>query len=186
MKFDPLVKVAENRLFKISDGSEINLSGLNVVQADSVDASCIPSDGVVTAVVCSWSKIEMEPGSYNEDLLAKLRDYLKSLEENGRFAFIVPVADSKIEDADQADSFVSAMVHAARRIKDAESVVGFAIPSVFAEKDSGKALDDNSYCQWFINEMNKKHGHYVYLIEKSLAEKFSVEPKTVTNELVMY
>lgn len=186
MKFDPLVKVVENKLVKIEGDAELSLADLNVVQADDVENAAVPACGTVTAVVCSWTKVEMEPGAYNEDLLAKLRDYLKKLEENGCFAFVVPVADKAVEDAEQADAYISAMVHTARRIKDAESVVGFVLPSELVEKDAGKELDDNSYSQWFVNDMNKKHGHYVYFMKKSDAEKFSVAPKTASNELVLY
>ncbi len=186
MKFDPLVKVVENKLVKIDDDSVMSLESLNIVQADEVEGKTAPASDVVTAVICPWSKIEMEPGAYNEDLLAKLRDYLKILEEKGCFAFVVPESEKAIEDADQADAYISAMVHTARRIKDAESVVGFALPAELVEKDAGKELDDNSYCQWFVNDMNKKHGHYVYFIEKAVAEKFSVAPKTASNELVLY
>lgn len=185
MKFDPLVKVVKNKLVKIENGLQFNLESLNVVQADAVEGLGCPEDGVVTAVICPWSKIEMEPGAYNEDLLAKLRDYLKMLEENGSFAFVVPEAGKSFDDADQADSFISAMVHTARRIKDAESVVGFSIVSELLEKDAGKALDDNSWTQWFINEMNKKHGHYVYFAENAAVHRFNVQPKTTTNELVL-
>lgn len=186
MKFDPLVKVVENKLFTIEENAELNLEKLNVVQADAVEGLECPAEGVVTAVICPWSKVEMEPGAYNEDLLAKLRDYLKQLEEKGRFAFVVPVSEKSFEDADQADSFISAMVHVARRIKDAESVVGFAIAAEILEKDAGNALDENSWTQWFVNDMNKKHGHYVYFAEKSLVQKFNVQPKTSTNDLVLY
>lgn len=186
MKFDPLVKVVENKLVKLSDGSEIGTENLNIVQIDGVDSALTPASGGITAVVCPWKKVEIEDGNYNEEILAKLRDFLKKIEAAGAFAFIVPQAQKSFSDADEADSFIKAMVHVARRIKDCTSVLGFAVAAELVEKDAGKKLDENSWSQWFINEMNVKHSHYVYFVGKSNVKKYGVLPVTASCELVLY
>ncbi len=186
MKFDPLVKVVENKLVKLSDGSEISAENLNIVQIDGVESALVPAAGSLTAVVCPWNNVEIEEGSYNEEILAKLRDFLKGLEAAGAFAFIVPMAQKSFADADEADSFIKAMVHTARRIKDCTSVLGFAVAAELMEKDAGKKLDENSWSQWFINEMNVKHAHYVYFAGKSNIKKFGLVPATSSCELVLY
>lgn len=186
MKFDPLVKVVENRLVKLSDGSGLSTENLNIVQVDGIESASVPAAGILTAIVCPWSKIEIEEGSYNEEILAKLRDFLKKLEDAPAFAFIVPQAQKTFADADEADSFIKAMVHAARRIKDCTSVLGFAVAAELMEKDAGKKLDENSWTQWFMNEMNVKHSHYVYFAGKSNIKKYGLVPKTGSCELVLY
>lgn len=186
MKFAPLVKVVENKLVKLSDGSEISAENLNIVQIYGVESALIPAAGSLTAVVCPWSKIEIEDGNYNEESLAKLRDFLKKLEDAGAFAFVVPQAQKSFLNADEADSFIKAMVHTARRIKDCTSVLGFALAGELMEKDAGKKLDENSWSQWFINEMNVKHAHYVYFAGKSNIKKYGLVPMTSSCELVLY
>ncbi len=194
MKFDPLVKVQNNKIYKIADNSELSTENLNIVKVDSdnVKNAKIPEKNILTAVVCPWSKIELGKigeENYNEELLAALREYLKSLENAGCFAFIVPQAEKSFNGenaADEADNFIKAFVHTARRIKDCTSVLGFAIATELMEKDSGKKLDENSWSQWFINEMNVKHAHYVYFAGKSNIKKFGLTTKTCTNELALY
>lgn len=186
MKFDPLVKVVENKLVRLSDGSPVSAENLNIVQADELETQDVPSAEVLTALVCPWKKIEIEEGCYNEELLAKMRDFLKKLEASGSFAFVVPQAQKSFSGADEADSFIKAMVHTARRIKDCTSVLGFAVAAELMEKDAGKKLDENSWAQWFINEMNVKHGHYVYFAGKSNVKKYGLSPETATCELVLY
>ena len=186
MKFDPLVKVVENKLVRLSDGSPVSAENLNIVQADELETQDVPSAEVLTALVCPWKKIEIEEGCYNEELLAKMRDFLKKLEASGSFAFVVPQAQKSFSGADEEDSFIKAMVHTARRIKDCASVLGFAVAAELMEKDAGKKLDENSWTQWFINEMNVKHGHYVYFAGKSNVKKYGLSPETATCELVLY
>lgn len=187
MKFEPLVKVQENKLFKISDNSEVTTENLNIVQlSDNIKDEKLPPENVLSAVVCPWKKIELGEDNYNEELLAGLREYLKNLEEAGKFAFVVPQVQKSFGDADEADSFIKAMVHTARRIKDCTSVLGFAVAAELMEKDAGKKLDENSWSQWFIDEMNVKHGHYVYFAGKANVKKYGLVAKTVTNELILY
>lgn len=186
MKFDPLVKVRENKLVKLSDNSEISVENLNIVQLKNIENEVAGKKHRLTACVCPWSEVELSEGNYNEELLAKFRDYLKKFEETSSYAFIVPQAEKSFSDAEQADSFIKAMVHLARRVKDCTSLLGFAIAAELFEKDAGKVLDENSWSQWFINEMNVKHGHYVYFAGKSNIKKYGLLPKTCTNELVLY
>lgn len=169
MKFEPKVISKNNKLYRLSDDKELSLLKLNVIDAGnaSVETPVASDKETVTAVKITWKQVELSDGNYNEELLAALRDFLKKLEEAGQFAFILPDAEKSFDDADQADSFIKAMVHAARRIKDAESVVGFAIAGALLEKDKGSSLDENSWTQWFVNEMNVKHGHYVYFADSN-------------------
>ena len=109
---------------------------------------------------------------------------MKKFEENGQFAFIVPGTKKEISDADTADSYIRAMVHTARRIKDCVSVIGFAIPDELIAKDS--VFDENSYSQWFINEMNVKHGHYLYFASKAKLIALNLMEKAEKTSFVFY
>ena len=51
MKFDPLVKVVENKLVKLSDDSEMSTENLNIVQVDGIESASVPAAGIITAVV---------------------------------------------------------------------------------------------------------------------------------------
>ena len=189
MKFDPLVKSESNKLFRLSDGAQINLSNLKTVSLkDAVSEKAeIPSDkNTVTAVNVSWNEIEISDGNYNEEVLASLREYLKKLEENQCFAFIAPSAGKSFNDADQADSFIKAMVHCARRIKDAQSVIGFALAPELLEKDKNSSLDENSWSQWFVNEMNVKHGHYVYFASNAEIQKNELSAVISKTNYILY
>ena len=76
------------------------------------------------------------------------------------------------------------MVHCARRIKDCTSVIGFAIPAELIAKDSDFGPD--SYAQWFINEMNVKHGHYVYFADSAVIEANKLENALKESCLIAY
>ena len=135
MKLERLFEVKDNKLFKIS-GEEVALSSL-----------------IVKTI--NWTSVENGPEEYNEEFLAKLRDELKGLESLNKFSFIEPVFD---KDGD-IPSFVAAMKHCARRIKDCISVVGFAIPEeAVAEKDL------------FIEELSQKHQQYSYFCKKNISK----------------
>ena len=131
MKLDPLFTIKENKLYKIEDDSLVNLDSLKKVEL-------------------KWSELELEPESYNEELLANLRNDLKSMEETGEFAIIVPVIDKDVKDYEDQEAIIAAYNHAARRIKDATSVVGFEIP---------KEIED---CSDFVDALSKKHEQYIY------------------------
>lgn len=134
MKLDPLFTIKNNKLYKIADQKETDLNSIKKIN--------LP-----------WSQLELEPEHYNEELLAKLREDLKAMEESGKFAIIVPVADRTVaepeNDYDQY-CFIAACNHAARRIKDCTSVVGFEIP---------KEINDQ---EEFVTTLSKKHGQYIY------------------------
>lgn len=187
MKFEPLVKSQENKLVRISDGAMLDLSDLNQVTfQQAVSGTADVSVQKITAVNLSWENVEIASESYNEEGLAALRDYLKKLEDAGAFAFIAVQSGKALDDADKADSFIKAMVHAARRIKDATSVIGFSIAPELIANDAGKALDANSWSQWFVNEMNVKHGHYVYFVQNQLLTQFNIDVKTAETPYILY
>ena len=82
MKLDPIFTVKSKKLYKISDGSEVNTSSLKKIT--------IP-----------WSTVEMEDEVYNEEFLANLREQLKAMEEAGEFAVLVPVADKPLDNSER-------------------------------------------------------------------------------------
>jgi ribonucleotide monophosphatase NagD (HAD superfamily) len=99
---------------------------------------------------------------YNEELLAQLRDNLKKLDENNHFAIINPIADKQISSYDDADLFINACNHMARRIKDCESVIGLELPDqIFAQE---AAAD-------FMDTLSKKHANYVFFANNSNESK---------------
>ena len=187
MKFEPLFKSEKNQLVKIEDGVLFSTENLSSVDAETAAGgnAPVPEDKkILTAVKAEWEKIDLGGENYNEELLAGLRDYLKNLEEKGQFAFIVPSTKKEIPDADTADSYIKAMVHTARRIKDCVSVIGFAVPDELLAKDS--ELDENSYSQWFVNEMNVKHGHYVYFVNKDALNRCGLTEKAERSSFILY
>lgn len=165
MKFEPLVKVENNKIFLISDNHKIDIKNSTEISGKDINSVSIPAEkNKLFAVQIYWEDIELSPEVYDEDYLAQLREFLKNLEESSNFAFIYPKTNKKLETPEDAETFMDAMVHTARRIKDAQSVIGFYIPDEILEKDS--IIDENSYTCWFIDKMNKKHSHYVYFINK--------------------
>lgn len=211
MKFEPLFKSENNKLIRISDNSfyptvpavptstesseqkesKESAKNLNIVDLDFISASDIfpENKNQISAIKVQWEKIDFGGENYNEEILAALRSYLKKLEENGCFAFIIPSTEKEISDSDLADSYIKAMVHSARRIKDCASVVGFAVPDEFLKKDSDSAvsvLDENSYSQWFVNEMNVKHGHYIYFVNSDKIQQAKSNADFSKSRFVLY
>lgn len=187
MKFEPLVQTKENKLFLLKDNSELNIADLHRVSfGDVVSNNAQVCAGKVTCVSLSFGDVQLENETYNEEGLALLREYLKKIEDAGGLAFIEVFANQKLDDADKADSFISAMVHAARRIKDAESVIGFSIAPELLVNDSKKPLDANSWSMWFVNEMNVKHAHYVYLVRSDYISQCNIDIKSANIPLVLY
>lgn len=146
MKLDPLFKINNNKLYKISDNSQVELSSLKKIE--------LP-----------WSKLELEPENYNEELLAKLRDDLKEMETTETFAIIVPIVDKPFTNEEDEESFVAACNHAARRIKDCTSVVGFEIPAEVKD------------IQNFADTLAIKHAQYIY---------FTQQENTLTDRVITY
>ena len=117
MKLDPIFTVKSKKLYKISDGSEVNTSSLKKIT--------IP-----------WSTVEMEDEVYNEEFLANLREQLKAMEEAGEFAVLVPVADKPLENPEQEEAFINAFNHTARRVKDCASVAGMELAPALKDKQA--------------------------------------------------
>ena len=131
MKLEPVFFVKENKLYKIEGNSPFAAEQLQKIEI-------------------LWSKVELEDEIYNEEFVASLRDDLKSLEVQGKFAVLVPIIDKPLENAEQIESFTNACNHTARRVKDCISVAGFEIPAEISD------------FQDFIEILSKKHAQYVY------------------------
>ena len=143
MKLDPIFTIKNHTLYKISDNSKFATIQL-------------------TKKAISWKKVELAEESYNEDFLAKLRDELKVLDDTGKYAVLVPVADKPLENSAQYEAFTNTFNHTARRVKDCTSVAGFVLPQKIASKGFG--LD--SPAANFMETLAIKHAQYVYFVEK--------------------
>lgn len=108
----------------------------------------------IKAYVVKWTEVGLDEDSYNEEFLANLRDKFKVMEDNGTYGFVVPECDSACDSEVQKEAFVASMKHCARRIKDCENIIGFAVPS---EADSS----------FFMEELSAKHKHYIYFTKNS-------------------
>ena len=149
MKFDPLFLAKDNGLFTL-EGEGVQVQGCAVKDAaQCVDPAQVGDGPKLTAINLPWSQVGLDEDSYNEDFLANFREYLKAMEEKNQFAFVVPVADVAVDSDAKKENFALSMKHAARRIKDCVSVVGFAVP---AEADAS----------FFMEEMLSKHRHYIF------------------------
>ncbi len=146
MKLEALFTVKQNKLFLAKDDSAVN-----------------PDD--FEKIPVKWSQVELDDEVYNEELLAKLRDNLKALEAQNKFAILIPEIDKAFETSDQKEAFINAMNHTARRVKDCISVAGFELPAKLLE---AKIQGD------FIETLAKKHAQYVYFAEKSDADTFNL------------
>ena len=131
MKLEPVFFVKENKLYKIDENSPFDTNQLHKIEI-------------------LWSKVELEDGIYNEEFLASLREQLKSLEVQKKFAILVPVIDKPLENFEQIESFINTCNHTARRVKDCISVAGFEIPCRITNYHD------------FIEVLSKKHAQYVY------------------------
>ncbi len=151
MKLDAQFTAKNNALFFL-DGSPLSLDSCPCIDALSCTGDALPQgDAPLCIVRLPWAQVGMDEESYNEEFLAQLRDWLKMLENKKQYALMLPVSDAAVSDA-QKDDFCASMNHAARRIKDCTSVVGFAIPQGFSTSDA----------ESFMALLAKKHGHYVY------------------------
>ncbi len=117
MKLDPIFTVKNNKLFKISDNSEVDTATLKRID--------IP-----------WTTVEIEDGAYNEEFLAELRNQLKIMDEAGTFAVLVPIVDKALETPEQEEAFINAFNHTARRVKDCISVAGLELPAALKDKQA--------------------------------------------------
>jgi len=133
-----------------------------------------------------WSIIEPEEGRFNEEYLAKLRDYVKLAHKAGLLVYFVPLlsvgkkpfwgtntypADKIIDDESAGMYYVNlfsdAMNHAARRLKDCENVIGFSIPQCYEELMNAPVDSDtlSVLITQFIDLLHKKHTQYFFLCE---------------------
>lgn len=134
-----------------SGGGSASASGENAASKD------LPNGDFAVTVSIAQKDIEIADGVYDESLLACLRTFLKKLETAGGWVVISPVYESDSARASSdafgnAEALISAISHAARRVKDCTSVIGIEIPQNFSteESDSLKA------------ELSRKHSHYIY------------------------
>ena len=148
MKLDPIFTIKNNILYKIDDNSQVATSTLKRIEI-------------------KWSTVEISDEAYNEEYLAQLREDLKSMEEAGTFAVIVPVVDKPLESPEQTEAFINTFNHTARRVKDCESVAGFVLP----EEIASKGFSAGSPAQDFMETLAIKHAQYVYFVKADSASK---------------
>ncbi|MBD5410971.1 MAG: hypothetical protein HDR53_07850 [Treponema sp.] len=187
MKIDPLFEVKNNALFRISDGKIIDtIKTIKLPVKDILSKNTIPPEKDVPIGICiSWDEVAFEDGSYNEELLATLHDYLKTLENGGFCAIIIPSTKKTLEDENDAEEFIAAFVHTARRIKDCRCVSGFSIATYLLKKDSAvHSLGTDSHSRWFIDEMRKKHNHYAFFADKNDVEQFTLTEAAIAEEII--
>ena len=144
MKLEPIFTVKENKLYKISDNSAVDTASLKKIEI-------------------KWSQVELAEESYNEEYLASLREELKTMDDAGTFALLVPIVDKPLENADQLELFINAFNHTARRVKDCVSVVGFILP----EEITAKGFGESSPAADFMETLAIKHAQYVYFSKKT-------------------
>ena len=160
MKLEPLFFIKQNNLYKIQTQEKVELSNFQTVSYQEFTQNPLSNEFIKIDI--NWSAIELDDEVYNEELLAQLRDNLKKLDENNHFAIINPIADKQISSYDDADLFINACNHMARRIKDCESVIGLELPDqIFAQE---AAAD-------FMDTLSKKHANYVFFANNSNESK---------------
>ncbi|MBQ0162817.1 MAG: hypothetical protein KBS84_06640 [Treponema sp.] len=186
MKLDPIFTVKENKLYKISDNSEVNFTLTDVTDIKSIGDGGANS---IYNIIIEQKTIEPEYEAYSEEYLADLRDALKVLEEKGQFAVlnIIPGIDdankSKIlngtcED-DAVCDYVACVKHTARRVKDCVSVAGIFIREDFlTEGAAGKVMT-------LQDELLVKHAQYVFFADKGLSDKIKGAGSEYSDRVVL-
>ena len=144
MKLDPIFTVKQNKLYKIADNSNVDISTLQRIEI-------------------KWSQVELADEAYNEEYLAELRNQLKALEETGAFAILIPIVDKPLETPEQTELFINAFNHTARRIKDCASVAGFELPETLTVKGFGEGTPAAD----FMETLAIKHAQYVYFVKNA-------------------
>lgn len=152
MKLDPVFYVKENKLYKIADNSPFETKNLLKINV-------------------KWSEVEIADEQYNEEQLASLREQLKNLESEGKFAVIVPQIDRTLETPEQLELFVNAFNHTARRIKDCVSVAGFELAPQLLKMGSAAVTQ-------FRETLAIKHAQYVYFAAETTSK--------LTDDVVKY
>ena len=146
MKLDPIFTVKQNKLYKLEDNSQVDISTLQRIEI-------------------KWSQVELADEAYNEEYLAALRDQLKDLENMGKFAILVPVVDKPLEAPEQTELFINAYNHTARRVKDCVSVAGIELPKELTSKGFGPGTPAAD----FMETLAIKHAQYVYFAKEAVA-----------------
>ena len=125
MKLEALFKVNDNKLFWVKDNTPADVSSFE-------------------KITVKWSEVELDDEVYNEEFLANLRDQLKALDSQNKFAILIPEIDKPFENPAQKEAFTTAMNHTARRVKDCVSVAGFELPALLLKEDlaAGKPAID--------------------------------------------
>ena len=163
MKLDPVFTVKNNRLYKIADDSQVEVSSLKRVD--------IP-----------WSTIELSPESYNEEYLANLREELKPLDETGSFVYLAPKVDKALNTPEDIELYINAFNHCARRIKDCQCVAGIELPAEVLSKGT----TEDSAMIWFMETLAKKHGQYVYFAAEETVKNLNLADKLQNLAIVIY
>ncbi len=159
MKLEKQFKSENNKLYFL-DGKEFDaknnfeLDSSECLKDDFLKNSNLSESPKILCIKIAWSQIGLDEENYDESFLAKLRDFLKSLEDKKIYAFILPFADKIPNSQSEKENFIASFKHCARRIKDCKSVVGFAIPD---------CVNQNT----FIEELLKKHEHYIFFSKNS-------------------
>lgn len=147
MKLEKRFYVESNKLYYIEGKKELEISSERLSASACTAGGSLPEElSRLILIELPWTQVGCDESSYNEEFLASFRDFLKSLEEKGGYAAIVPVADAPVGDGEE---LTASFKHCARRIKDCASVAGFAVPEG-VEADS------------FIEELSAKHEQYVF------------------------
>ena len=204
MKIEAKFTVKSNKLFSADGLTEISISSPVRTEAADVCKNTLAvdilkkSESEMTAAKNKFlfidlpqSFMEISSGAYNETALASLRDFLKAIEKSELNAVIAPQFEDDTDipslqadssDSQGVESFIAAVSHAARRIKDCESVIGFAIP----EKLLAGGLHEKSCAAEYISELKKKHEHYIFFAGRSEIERVHCINDVANTDIVMY
>ncbi len=148
MKLDPIFTINNHQFYKISDNSQVDTSSLKKIEI-------------------KWSTVELAEEAYNEEYLAQLRDELKTMDDAGTFAVLVPVVDKPLENPEQLEAFINTFNHTARRVKDCVSVAGFILPDAI----TAKGFEADSPAASFMETLAIKHAQYVYFVNAGNASQ---------------
>jgi|GEM_PF-323216 len=185
MRLEAEYTAKDNRLFTL-DGKEILLADMMRAEAAMICgkelepgarrkmiSELTASNYKPLCVYLPWFLVEASPETYNEALLASLRDFLKEIETDNLHAIIVPQPDDDSSPVplihygklvpESASLFTAAMKHTARRIKDCSSVIGFAIPRELLLN----GLASGSPASVYMSELAEKHEQYVFFASQA-------------------
>lgn len=167
MKIDPVVKIENNNLVDL-EGNNI---AFELVEIFDINSAIPTENKFIYRLNINQGQVETEPESYNEEFLAKLREYLKEMEENNQIAILNFIPGIKEGDAekiaegksfeDKVLAYIDSIKHATRRVKDCISLIGLEINQKFIESDASNKIEV------LIDELIKKHSHYIYFIKSS-------------------